>query len=388
MNPVPPPRDPQLASALYERVQRALAAFLAAPTTPVWEGRKIVIYGAGGFGRSVASALLKRKAAVLGFLDQRGTGQIVLEDLRSHPPRSTEAKHWLHEKPVVLIGTHNPKVAVRDIAGLLTEIGFTTVVTPMEIYWHLGEELGWCFWLGTRADYAQAATCLDKTRALWADAESERLFLETLLYRLAFDLEMAATVSGAACQYAHPTVPRWMNPLRLVDGGAYTGDTLQSLLHHGYSFASLYAFEPDLENFRKLRDCVASLLPQTQSSIWPCGVSSKTDRLKFSEGGGTSSKFSETGSAQVPVVALDDVLHGQAVNLIKLDIEGAELDALQGAKRLIEKDRPGLAVCLYHYPQHLWAIPLWVAELDLGYRFYFRMHEPCTFETVLYALPK
>jgi hypothetical protein len=70
-----------------------------------------------------------------------------------------------------------------------------------------------------------------------------------------------------------------------------------------------------------------------------------------------------------------------------LDIEGAELDALQGARRLIEKNRPGIAVCLYHFPHHLWAIPLWLAELDLRYRFYYRAHEHCTFETVLYALP-
>jgi choline-glycine betaine transporter len=90
----------------------------------------------------------------------------------------------------------------------------------------------------------------------------------------------------------------------------------------------------------------------------------------------------------VPVVALDDVLHAQPVSLIKLDIEGAEADALQGARRLIEKYRPGLAICLYHFPHHLWSIPLWVAELNLAYRFYYRAYEQSTFETVLYALPE
>lgn len=388
MNPSSPAWDAQSARALFARVQKALAAFLSPLPPPPWEGRKVVIYGAGNFGRNVAKALRQRNVVILGFLDRNGTGQTVMENLPAHAPSSGQAKHWLAENPVAIIAVHNPFTSVRDIAGLLNRVGVARIATPMEVYSYLGQELGWNFWLGTADHYKASPTRIDKAGSLWADAESERLFFETLLYRLEFDLEMASTISGAACQYSHPTVPRWNDPLCMVDGGAYNGDTLRGLLRHGYRFDSVYAFEPDLENVRQLRDSIAEVLPGVKSSIWPCGLSCKTDRLKFAEGGGTSSKFSETGSAQVPVVALDDVLHGQPVNFIKLDIEGAEADALQGAKGLIEKHRPGLAVCLYHLPHHLWDIPLWIAELNLGYRFYYRVHEHGTFETVLYALPE
>ena len=382
-------RDIQAARALYTRVQRALTAFVGrTPSAPVWEGKKTVIYGAGGFGRDVARALLRQNVTVLGFLDRKGSGQPVLGDLRAYSPGSFEAKRWLTERPVALIGTHNPTVSVREIARLLTASGFTEVVTPMECYPHLRRELGWRFWLGTKEDYADAASRIDQVRALWADAESERLFLETLLFRLEFDLEAVTTISGASFQYADPTVPRWKVPVRMVDGGAFTGDTLRGLLQRGYHFEAIHAFEPDLENFSRLRDTVTTLLPETEISLWPCGIWSKTVRLKFSEGGGSGSKLSEAGAVHVPVVALDDVLHAQPVSLIKLDIEGAEADALQGARRLIEKYRPGLAICLYHFPHHLWSIPLWVAELNLAYRFYYRAYEQSTFETVLYALPE
>jgi FkbM family methyltransferase len=379
--------DIRASCALSARVQKALAAFVATPTPPLWQGKKTVIYGAGVFGRDLARTLLQQNVTVLGFLDQKGAGQPVLGDLRAHSPASLEAKRWLAEKPVALIGTHNFSVSLREIARLLTVLGFEQVVTPMEIYLHLGRQLGWRFWLGTREVYAGAADRIDLARALWADAESQRLFLDTLLFRLEFDLDALTHISSESVQYADPTVPRWKEPLRMVDGGAYTGDTLRSLLQHGYRFGAIHAFEPDLENFRKLRDSVSAFAPETAISLWPCGISSKTGRLKFSEGDGVSSKLSEAGAAQVPVVALDDVLHGQPVNLIKLDIEGAEADALKGARRVIEKYRPGLAVCLYHFPDHLWSIPLWVAELNLGYSFYCRTYAQSTFETVLYAIP-
>jgi FkbM family methyltransferase len=283
---------------------------------------------------------------------------------------------------------HNYLASVREIKAQLTQFGFSTILTPMEVYPHLSRELGWRFWLGSRQDYAAAVSPIEQLGALWADQESERLFYETLLYRLGIELEVVAPLTDVLFQYAVPAIPRWQAPLRMVDGGAYTGDTLQNLLQHGYHFATIHAFEPDAENFKRLCVTASAFTPETQISLWPCGLWSSTCRMNFSEGFEMGSKLSDAGPTMVPVVALDDVLHGQPVNLIKLDIEGAEADALRGAQRLIKKYRPGLAICLYHYPQHLWSIPLWVEGLNLDYHFYCRTHAHNTFDTVLYAIPE
>jgi FkbM family methyltransferase len=357
--------------------------------TPAWEGQKVVIYGAGDFGRDLARVLrLRPNVTILGFLDQKGSGQAVLEDLRAHSLEAAAAKRWLTEKPVVIIGVHNYLASVREIKAQLTQFGFSPVLTPMNAYPYLSKELGWRFWLGSQQDFSAGAGAIERLSSLWADEESERLFFETLLYRLGVELEVVTPLTDVLFQYAVPGLPRWQEPVRIVDGGAYTGDTLQSLLHHGYHFTAVHAFEPDAKNFQRLCATASVFAPETQISLWPCGVWSSTCRMNFTEGREMGSKLSDAGPTSVPVVALDEVLYGQPVSLIKLDIEGAEADALRGARRLIEKYRPGLAICIYHNPDHLWSIPLWIEDLKLNYRFYCRAHAHNTFDTVLYAVPQ
>ena len=87
-------------------------------------------------------------------------------------------------------------------------------------------------------------------------------------------------------------------------------------------------------------------------------------------------------------VALDDVLPSAAVTDLKMDIEGAELDALHGAERTIRRTRPRLAICVYHRAEHLWEIPLFVRDLGLGYDFYLRSHGRYGFDVVMYAVPQ
>lgn len=75
----------------------------------------------------------------------------------------------------------------------------------------------------------------------------------------------------------------------------------------------------------------------------------------------------------------------EAPTFIKMDIEGAELEALEGAKNTIVKSKPKLAICLYHKPDDLWKIPLYLKKLVPEYKFYIRHHSKVRWETVLYA---
>ena len=62
------------------------------------------------------------------------------------------------------------------------------------------------------------------------------------------------------------------------------------------------------------------------------------------------------------------------VDYIKLDVEGAELETLQGAAKTIVRWKPKMAICVYHKPEDLWTLPKYIKSLRADYEFQFRHH--------------
>jgi len=189
-------------------------------------------------------------------------------------------------------------------------------------------------------------------------------------------------------QYLPDDLPRPRTPLRIVDGGAFTGDTLTFLLGKGLTVEAAAAFEPDPQNFRMLYDTVrrhGAALGDT--TLFPCGLSDLTTVASFRSGHGAGSATVDDGDIHVQLVALDQVLPSFAPTYIKLDIEGSELAALHGGVEMIQRHRPSLAVCVYHRPEHLWEIPLYMGELLPSHRIALRYHTYQAFDLVAYAVP-
>ena len=118
------------------------------------------------------------------------------------------------------------------------------------------------------------------------------------------------------------------------------------------------------------------------------GLWSKDTYLAFHSaeyGGSHIVESDEKDGAQVKVVALDSCIRGK-VTFIKMDIEGAELEALKGAKQLIMKYRPKLAICIYHKREDMWEIPYFIKNLVPEYKLYIRHYSNYEYETVLYAV--
>lgn len=108
----------------------------------------------------------------------------------------------------------------------------------------------------------------------------------------------------------------------------------------------------------------------------------------FDAAGTASSKIlSEPTNIAVDVAAIDDIVDPEdKITFIKMDVEGAELESLKGAKRTIQRDYPKLAICIYHKPEDMVTIPTYIKKLVPEYKLYIRHHTYHTEETVLYAI--
>jgi len=175
----------------------------------------------------------------------------------------------------------------------------------------------------------------------------------------------------------------------VVDGGAYTGDTLAVYVNIYKHFKEYHAFEPSTFNFNKL-----SSFSQLQDNIFlnNKGLGLSNTKLLFHDEDSESSTssfvtslFNSEKLKEVEIVRLDDYI--QNVSFIKLDIEGAELDALIGSASLITKFKPKIAVCIYHKFEHLWQILDLLKSLRDDYRFSIGYHSTPNIltELVLYA---
>lgn len=97
------------------------------------------------------------------------------------------------------------------------------------------------------------------------------------------------------------------------------------------------------------------------------------------------SKILEGGEASIQVDSIDHRI-GIKPTYIKMDVEGAEYQALLGAKNTISAYKPKLAISVYHEPEDIWELPVLIHKLNCEYRFYLRHYSFFEVETVLYAV--
>jgi FkbM family methyltransferase len=180
----------------------------------------------------------------------------------------------------------------------------------------------------------------------------------------------------------------------VIDCGGCYGDTTLYFANAVGSQGRVYCYEFDPENLKIYKynmDINPTLSARTwllENALWSisgqkmCVVGEGPDRRVVpltSESADTDTTVTDTIDAAAERLNISDV------NLIKMDIEGAELGALIGARRTILRDRPKLAICIYHRLDHFWKVPQFIDSLNCGYEFrigHFTIHAE---ETVLFA---
>ena len=173
-----------------------------------------------------------------------------------------------------------------------------------------------------------------------------------------------------------------------IDAGCFDGETIMDF----YEFAGqgkVYGFEPDQVCYDKTLHKLSEY-KEWNVKIYNKGLWNSAETLRFSScPQGACSAISNNGDLEIETVALDEVVDSsEKITFIKMDIEGAELNALIGSSKTIQCCLPRLAICIYHKPEDIVEIPLYILSLHNDYKLYIRHHVPwLNNETVLYAIP-
>ena len=218
-----------------------------------------------------------------------------------------------------------------------------------------------------------------------ADEESKNTFEKIVNFRLSYDLSfMDGFTNCEYRQYFEDFLQLQPNGEVFVDVGGYDGYTSKEFIKRCPQFEKIYFFEPESKNINTAKN---ELQKYSNIVFFEKGLSNRTETLRFEHEKGSGSKVSETGSTIIEVDCLDNLIKDR-VTYIKMDIEGSESIALEGAKQTILNYHPRLAICVYHKPNDLIDIPNQVLAIRKDYTIYLRQYTEGTDEIVMFFMPK
>ena len=218
---------------------------------------------------------------------------------------------------------------------------------------------------------------IEKTYHLLADDRSRLVFENTISFQLTGKLSYLFEMESDKSEVFENIIKLGCDE-DFVDLGAYRGDTIEEFLHYcGGKYSSITALEPDKRTFKKLQKFTENM---KNTSIFNKGAYSCEKTLMFSDKSGRASSISDTGKCvPVEVTSVDSLLDGKRASYIKMDIEGAEAEAIKGAENTIRKYKPKLNIAIYHRSEDIFALPKLIHRINPDYKFYMRHHPyiPC-----------
>lgn len=339
---------------------------------------RAAVFSAQRLGEAVAESLQSAGYTVAAFVDN-GTSKhgSRIRDVVVQPLSALDDKTL----PVVIATTRFSSSITRQLQGEgflhILPYAVMSLVDPQRY----PDEIPY---IGIQQDFADHfANYLGLFMTL-SDEKSRRVLDGLVGYRLDYDaLQADAVADEYARQYFDAQLIAYSGMDVFVDLGGYDGDTAENFIRYSDGvYKKIYVFEPD-ENL--LHRAAQRLQAYKNIEFVPAGAYSRDGELRFAASGRTNGSICEAGELVIPVRSLDSAL-AEAPTLIKMDIEGAEAEALHGASTLLRAARPKLAIAAYHYAPDLWRLVDVVREINPSYRFYLRHYSETGLESVIYAV--
>jgi FkbM family methyltransferase len=343
----------------------------------------IAIVGAGPEGQRLAEICKTRGITIAALVDDDpGKLGITMFGAKVEP---TSRLAGLDRATPIVIASHRVLGATQRFRAL----GFSTVL-PFAALQILSPDVfkPHMFYDGWLQDLRD-----NKEQYKWLDAElsddRSRHVLDAVIgYRLTADPVALAPVIEQGRHYQGLYHPNGLFELGddevYIDAGAFDGDSIRWFKERvADRYDRILAFEPDPQTYAKLKQNFAG---QDRIEAFNAGLHCRNAVLRFRNDASRGAIFTDEGDTSIEVVSLDEVLGGARASYIKMNIEGAEIDALHGARSTIKRWMPKLAISVYHRPSDLWRIPQMIRELGPQYDLFLRQHDGGVIETVLYAI--
>lgn len=236
--------------------------------------------------------------------------------------------------------------------------------------------------LAARSFFMENRDRMDRICGLLEDERSKAVYEAVAEFRQTHRWRDKTVVDSFKEQYFAKEIVKISDDEVFVDCGACAGDTALLFKEKaGERYKKIICFEPDHFNYKVLTAKKIKNLVAFNAGVWD-----KTDTLCFNERGGASSGISDIGDVQIKVRAIDDMKECDDATFIKMDIEGSELNALKGAEKTIRRNKPKLAICIYHSNEDMIRLAEYIHELNPEYKLYIRQYSHEGYDTVLYAL--
>ena len=351
--------------------------------TNLFRNKKIIIYGAGS-GSVTFSVFVLKKYGLFAHvvLDKKYKEKDTYLGAPAYSPDTYVPTQEEKENAIVVV-TVGKKELHDEIRKQLIDAGFKNIVMAHDIYeYHLLfepnelNEKGFDYYLDNKQHILD---CFD----ILADEESQKVYLAVVKTHLTRSIDFIP--SHPLQEQYFPKDILHKGYKRFVNCGAYVGDTILQAYDLFGEADAVACFEPDLENFKLLSKNLDKKQIAKNIAVFPCGVFNDDVQLFFNANNKVNSSISTSGDSIIQCVTIDHAIPQFNPTFISMDIEGAELEALKGAVSIISEYKPELAICVYHAPNHIWDIPLYLNNLRLGYKFYLRNYTSFISETVLYA---
>jgi FkbM family methyltransferase len=371
---------------VLEQRDKVVSTILAAARV-----KRLAIIGSAALPQRCAAAIRAAGVEIPCFVeyDPRYWGQVIADTPIVSP---NQAARMIGPQGVVIAGVWSPHHSFAATAAWAQLFGLNHSYPAAAVFWAFPELIGAHYQLGPPDVYADARDRIEQLSAQLADPLSRKLLREHVRWRVTLDPSGLPAPDRTHVYFNHDLFELG-DDATAVDCGAFDGDSLRSFLRYqGDSFRAFHALEPDPVSFGKLESYVGSLPQQVASRVHlhqaAAGATNGSIQISATGMPGSQHDALQDGGVQVSCTRLDSLLGDRKVDHLKLDIEGAEWEALEGAAGLISRERPVIAAAIYHKPLDIVDLPLKLIQHMQDQVLFLRSHDDDGIDLVAYCVPR